>query len=225
MTIASLKEQINHSSDIVFFTGAGISTESGIPDFRSPNGVWQKYKPVMFQEFCMDPKARERYWQMKYENYLNTKGVKPNSGHNYISQIEKEGKLLGLITQNVDGLHQLSSIPKEKYIEIHGTEKTIACLDCNYKVRADSFFKKATGKFNSPRCPNKSCQGLLKPATISFGQNLNQNALDKAYQMIKEADLFITMGSSLVVYPAARFPEVAAKLGIPVVIINRESTT
>ncbi|RAP33611.1 hypothetical protein DID75_01630 [Candidatus Marinamargulisbacteria bacterium SCGC AG-410-N11] len=220
MSITSLTKYILNSQKIVIFTGAGISTESGVPDFRSPNGVWSKYQPVYFDDFCQSESARKRYWQMKKETYELYKDVKPNQGHQFIVDLFHQNKLLGLITQNVDGLHELAGLPKKVMIELHGTDRYIGCLSCNYQAPAKLYFENMSP--TPPNCPQ--CNQLLKPATISFGQSLNTSHLKKAQEWSANCDCFIVMGSSLVVYPAAALPEYAVNNNTPLIIINNQPT-
>ena len=217
-----LKEQIKKSKNIVVFVGAGLSTESGVPDFRSPNGVWSKYKPVYFSDFISSEKARKRYWAMKIESFEQYQYVQPNIGHKWIYSLEKEQKLLGLITQNVDGLHRVVGHSIDKFIEIHGTDREIICLDCQKRFDAAPFYKHKASAENPPRCAD--CNGLLKPATISFGQAMDETSMIKAREWTLAADLFIVIGSSLIVQPAASFPVIAKSNQVPLVIINREAT-
>ena len=218
----TLKRWVLESRRIVVFVGAGLSTESGVPDFRSENGVWQKYEPVYYQDFISSEAARKRYWNMKKESFALYKDVRPNRGHQFIYHLEETGQLLGLITQNVDGLHRLIGHSEEKFIEIHGTDRSISCLDCEKVFDAAPYYENWQCDMDAYRCD--SCRGLLKPATISFGQSLRSSDLAKAAEWATSSDLFISMGSSLVVHPAASFPGLAKKAGVRMVIVNRDPT-
>ncbi|MGH7836110.1 MAG: SIR2 family NAD-dependent protein deacylase, partial [Candidatus Binatia bacterium] len=160
--------QIRNCRDIVFFTGAGISTESGVPDFRSPGGIWTRYQPVYFSEFTTSEEARVRSWRMKKETHELYKNVKPNIGHYAIADFEKRDRLLGLITQNIDGLHGLAGVSPEKTVELHGTDRKIICLKCGKTYDPEPIYAKVVGDFRAPAC--EACGGFLKSATISFGQ-------------------------------------------------------
>jgi len=208
--------------DIVFFTGAGISTESGVPDFRSPGGIWTKYTPVFFSEFLDSEEARVRYWKMKKETHELYKNVRPNIGHYSIASFETRGQLLGLITQNVDGLHGLAGVLPERMVELHGTDRRVACLSCGKDFDANQIYEAIDGDFTPPAC--NDCAGLLKPATISFGQSLSPEAMQRARELSESAKVFIVVGSSLQVQPAASFPVIAKQSGAFLAIINRDAT-
>lgn len=216
------KQAIEEANNIVVFVGAGLSTESGIPDFRSPNGVWTRYKPVYFSDFLSHHDARVRYWKMKSDSYQLYKTAKPNKGHEWIYSLERNNKLLGLITQNVDGLHRDVGHSPQKYIEIHGTDKEVVCLDCSKRYNAEPFYENPNTIQHPPQC--ESCNGFLKPATISFGQSLNEDAMNQSKKWTLQSDLFISIGSSLVVQPAASFPVMAKSNNCSLAIINREQT-
>ena len=212
------------SSKIVVFTGAGISTESGIPDFRSPGGVWSKYNPddFTFQRFVSSETAREKYWQMSTEFYNQLKTVRPNSAHMAVAALETMGKLDCVITQNIDGLHQMAGSSSERVIELHGTSRAVSCLSCKKRYDRDAVQQRISDGDRVPRCD--ACDGLLKPATISFGQSMPENETAEAMQRSAACDLFIVIGSSLVVQPAASMPLVAKEKGAKLIIINRDST-
>ena len=212
------------SSRIVVFTGAGISTESGIPDFRSPGGVWSKYDPEDFtyQRFVASETARERYWQMSTEFYEQLKRVRPNAAHTAVAALEGMGKLDCVITQNIDGLHQMAGSSPERVIELHGTARSVSCLSCQKHYDRDAVQERISRGDRVPRCD--ACDGLLKPATISFGQAMPEKETAEAMQRSSACDLFIVIGSSLVVQPAASMPLVAKEKGAKLVIINRDTT-
>jgi len=204
----------------VAFTGAGISTESGIPDFRSPGGIWSKRRPVYFDEFLDSADARREYWEQKAQLHEEFGSARPNVGHQALARWETIGRLRGVITQNIDGLHQLAG--SREVLELHGTARAIACLDCGARYDADAVVREFLHRGEVPSCP--SCDGLLKHATVSFGQMLPADVLQKAFGYSRQSDLFLAMGSSLVVEPAASLPPRAKEYGARLVIINREPT-
>jgi NAD-dependent deacetylase len=222
MDIDEFAAQLRRSHEIVFFTGAGISTESGVPDFRSPGGVWTRYQPVYFQDFISSEAARVRHWRLKKETYELYKKVKPNIAHITISDFEKRGKLLGLITQNVDGLHSLAGVSNEKIVELHGTDRKVSCLDCQKDFEAAAIYESLDDDFAPPVCD--VCGGFLKSATISFGQSMPVEAMNQAQAWSERAEVFIVLGSSLQVQPAASFPVIAKRRGSLLAIINRDET-
>jgi NAD-dependent deacetylase len=222
MTLEEFAAEIRASCEIVVFTGAGISTESGIPDFRSPGGIWTRYRPVTYQEFVGSEAARIEAWRRRLETHEAHKQAKPNVGHYFVQSLDAKGKLIGLITQNVDGLHSEAGLPNEKIVELHGSNRKIACLSCGKFFEPDAIMKKLVGDFSSPRCD--ACGGVLKSATISFGQAMPQEAMWQAQEWTERAKVFIVMGSSLQVQPAASFPVIAKRNGALLAIINREPT-
>jgi NAD-dependent protein deacetylase/lipoamidase len=222
MSVDEFALQIRESGSIVIFTGAGISTESGIPDFRSPGGIWTRYRPVTYQEYLISEAARIESWKRRIETHEAHKNAKPNAGHYFVQSLHQKGKLIGVITQNVDGLHSISGLPDEKIVELHGSHRKVICLKCNKTFDPDEVLKKLIGDFSAPRCD--ACGGILKPATISFGQAMPQEAMRQAHEWTEEADIFVVMGSSLQVQPAASFPVVAKRKGALLAIINREPT-
>jgi NAD-dependent deacetylase len=214
--------KIRECDEIVVFTGAGISTESGIPDFRSPGGLWSRYKPVTFQEYLSSEAARIEAWKRRLETYEAHKNAKPNIGHYFIHALHQKGKLIGLITQNVDGLHSEAGLADDKIVELHGSNRKIICLKCNKSFDPDEIIKRLVGNFSSPKCD--ACGGILKAATISFGQAMPQEAMRRAQEWTEAAAVFMVMGSSLQVQPAASFPVLAKRNGALLAIINREET-
>ena len=222
MTLQDLAQKIKESGSIVCFTGAGISTESGVPDFRSPGGIWTKYTPVYFSDYINSEKARVRAWSMKREIHELYKDVRPNLGHYFICSLEERGKLLGIITQNIDGLHSIAGLPDEKIVELHGTDRKVICLSCEKAFDPEEVMKNLVGNFKSPRCDE--CDGLLKSATISFGQAMPAEPMRRAQLLTEEAHIFVVFGSSLQVQPAASFPVLAKQRGAFLAIINREPT-
>ncbi len=222
MELAEFAARLRGSRDIVFFTGAGVSTESGVPDFRSPGGVWTRHQPVYFQDFISSEAARVRHWKLKKETYELYKNVRPNIAHFAIGDFEKRGQLLGLITQNVDGLHSLAGVSGEKLVELHGTDRLVRCLDCQKEFEAAAIYERLGDEFTPPVCDG--CGGFLKSATISFGQSMPADAMEQATTWSEHAEFFIVLGSSLQVQPAASFPVVAKRHGSLLAIINRDET-
>lgn len=223
-TIKQVAQLIINSKKTVVFTGAGLSTESGIPDFRSPGGVWDRYNPedFYFQKFISNEKSREKYWQMATEMYEPMKKSKPNPAHLSIAEMERMGKLDCVITQNIDGLHHKAGNSTERIIELHGTAMYVTCLTCNKKYDRDEIQSRIREGVKVPYCDD--CGGPLKPATISFGQAMPERETQEAYHRSSTCDLFIVIGSSLVVQPAASMPLVAKRNGAKLVIINRDPT-
>jgi len=211
---------LTSAKSAVAFTGAGISTESGIPDFRSPGGVWATSTPVMYQDFLDDADARYEYWRQKSISHADFMESGPNVGHQLLAQWEQAGLLNAVITQNIDGLHHVAG--SYRVLELHGTAREIQCLDCNYRGDADPWVKQFLAEDAVPPCPE--CTGRLKHATISFGQQLDPEVLQEAAKRSENADLYIVLGSSLVVEPAATLPLLAKRNGAKLVIINRDST-
>jgi NAD-dependent deacetylase len=220
--VERFRELLAKSDRIVVFTGAGISTESGIPDFRSPNGIWSKMAPIQFQDFVASEEMRKEAWRRKIVIDQDMKVAKPNRGHRAVAQLVESGKCFCVITQNIDGLHQVSGIASEKIVEIHGNGTYAKCLDCETRVELDAIYKAFNHDETTPRCV--SCGGIVKTATISFGQAMPQVEMERAEYAAKSCDLMIAIGSSLVVYPAAGFTKYAKQSGASFVIINREET-
>jgi len=223
--IENIAELIVNAKRIVVFVGAGLSTESGIPDFRSPGGVWDKYDPedFYFQNFVSSEASREKYWQMATEMYDSMKDAMPNQAHLAVAELEKLGKLDCLITQNIDGLHFKAGNTPDKVLELHGTAMYVTCLNCNKRYDREEVQLRIVKGEKAPRCDE--CTGPLKPATISFGQSMPEQETREAYERSGTCDLFIVIGSSLVVQPAAYMPVVARKSGAKLVIINRDETS
>ncbi len=211
---------LEQSQRIVAFTGAGISTESGIPDFRSPTGVWATNQPVYFDDFLSSPAARHEYWRQKAIAHQDFAAAQPNDGHAVLARWERLGNLQAVITQNIDGLHQAAG--SQHVLELHGTAREVACLDCGIRYEADGMVQRFLAEGKPPDCV--ACGGLLKHATISFGQSLSQEVLEASLRLAQQADLFFAIGSSLVVQPAAGLPQLARQSGARLVIINREPT-
>lgn len=209
---------------IVVFTGAGISTESGIPDFRGPGGVWEKFDPNDFHidRFLSSAEARRRYWLRSNAMYEQILQARPNAAHRACVALDELGKLGAVITQNVDGLHQEAGVAPDKVIELHGNTRYIACLSCGHRVPREAFQPLVSAEGDAPACEH--CGGLMKPATVSFGQMLAPESLNRAAEETEACDLFLVIGSSLVVYPAAEFPVRAMRRGAPLAIVNRMDT-
>ncbi len=222
MDLGEFANRIRPSNAIVFFTGAGISTESGVPDFRSPGGVWTKYQPVLFQDFIASEAARVQHWQLKKATYELFKTVKPNIGHYAIAEFEKRGQLLGLITQNIDGLHTIAGVSKEKMVELHGTDRLVTCLQCGAYYQPADVYETWHEGLPTPACG--SCGGLLKSANVSFGQAMPVEAMQRAQGWSERAQVFVVIGSSLQVQPAASFPVIAKQSGALLAIVNRDPT-
>jgi NAD-dependent deacetylase len=220
--ITELQRLIAASRRAVVFTGAGISTESGIPDFRSPGGIWTQMQPIMFQDFCASREMRREAWRRRFASDPVMRAAEPNRGHRAVARLVREGKVAAIITQNIDGLHQASGIPDRQVIELHGNTTYAACLDCAERYELAPLQAAFERDGDVPDCTR--CGGLLKTATISFGQAMPEVAMLRAQQEVMAADLCIVLGSSLVVYPAAGFPEMAKRKGAGLVIINREET-
>ena len=219
--IDGLKNMLAASDRAVVFTGAGVSTESGIPDFRSPGGIWTKYQPIDFREFMSSEEARIETWRRKIAVDAAVSSAEPNRGHRAIAHLVAQGKVSSIITQNIDGLHQRSGIRDEQVIELHGNGTYAACLDCARRYELPDMFAEFQANEKPPVC---GCGGFIKSATISFGQPMPIEPMRRAQAESKSCDLFIAIGSSLVVYPAAGFPAVAKQNGSRLVILNREPT-
>ena len=204
----------------VAFTGAGISTESGIPDFRSPGGVWTKYRTVYFDEFCSSAEARYEYWSQKAEAHRDFADAQPNVTHQTLARWELTDRLSGVITQNIDGLHQEAG--SQRVLELHGTARHVRCLDCNWRDAVDTWVAVFLRSDKVPPCPE--CGGRIKHATVSFGQSLPEDVLEQAIDWATRTDMFLALGSSLVVEPAASLPRMAVNNGARLVIINRDET-
>jgi len=222
--LKQIAQWITTSTRVVVFSGAGLSTESGIPDFRSPGGVWDRYNPedFYFQNFLASENSREKYWQMATEMYEPIRKAQPNPAHLAISELEKLGNLDCVITQNIDGLHFKAGNSEEKVIQLHGTAIFVSCLSCKKRYDRDEIQERIKKGLKAPLCDD--CGGLLKPATISFGQSMPERETQEAYHRSSTCDLFIVIGSSLVVQPAASMPLVAKRNGARLVIINRDPT-
>jgi len=215
-------ELLRVSSRIVVFTGAGISTESGISDYRSKGGLWDRFHPVTIQEFLSSESKRREYWRYKKDLYRSMEKAQPNKGHLAIAQLDKIGKLIGVVTQNIDELHQMAGLPSAKVLELHGTNRKTVCLNCKKETLWEDTYQRLKQGVEIPTC--LQCGGLLKPATISFGENLNSSVLNQAYSWVQQCDLLLAVGSTLVVEPAASLPRLAKNNGAKLIIINLSET-
>jgi NAD-dependent deacetylase len=220
--IAALARLIDRAHRAVVFTGAGISTESGIPDFRSPGGIWTQMAPIDFAEFLASEEARRETWRRRFAMEATFRAAAPNRGHRAVAELVRRGTAAAVITQNIDGLHQASGIPAAQIVELHGNTTYAHCLDCARRYELETVRAAFARAEAAPRC--EDCGGFVKTATVSFGQAMPVTAMQRAETETLAADLFIVAGSSLVVYPAAGFPELAKRNGAALVIVNREPT-
>jgi len=220
--IDRLRALVDEASVIVPFTGAGISTECGIPDFRSPGGIWTRMRPIDFSDFLASQEARDESWRRRFAMQDQFGGARPGRGHQALASLYRAGKSPGVVTQNIDNLHQVSGIASEHVVELHGNTTYATCLDCaaRYELPWVKRFFDASGR--APSCT--SCGGHIKTATVSFGQAMPEREMQRAEELTRSADLFIAIGSSLVVWPAAGFPLMAKRNGASLVIINRDPT-
>ena len=222
-SIQLLGQLIDESSRIVCFTGAGISTESGIPDFRSPGtGLWTKIKPIQFQDFISSEEARQESWSRKFSGDRTMEDATPNQGHYALAHMVEQGHCIGIITQNVDNLHQNSGVPDDLVVELHGNASYTKCLSCHTRYELADLEAQFRARGRVEPCSN--CGGIVKTATISFGQSMPENEMHRAQEMTEACDLMIVLGSSLTVHPAAGFPEYAKRVGTRLAIVNREET-
>ena len=221
MQTTKLAELLRESKKTLLFTGAGISTSSGIPDFRGPDGVWKRRQPVYYHDFMRSEAARIEHWDYKLEGWPAFRAARPNATHEAIVRLERAGKVVAVVTQNIDGLHTRAGTPPERLVEVHGTNSFIECQTCGRRTDPEAHFEQFRKTRRPPVC---ECGGFLKPATISFGQNLRNEDLERAETAAKAADLVVALGSTLSVYPAANIPLLAANRGAPYVIINRGPT-
>lgn len=222
MTVEAARRLAADASHIVGFTGAGVSTESGIPDFRSPGGVWAENRIVDYQEFVSSEEGRIEYWRQKTAAWPAMRDAQPNAGHDAFFELHRQGRLDALVTQNIDGLHQRSGLPAEKVLELHGTTTEAACLTCGDRITSDEACRRVEAGEKAPRC--RACGGFLKPATISFGQAMPWDVMKQAQTAAESCDLMLGVGSSLVVEPAASIPRVARFAGARLIIVNRDPT-
>jgi len=219
--VDSLSAMIRGANRILIVTGAGISTETGIPDFRGPQGVWKTQRPVEFQDFVASEDSRIEYWDQKVGSARTIAAALPGAVHRACVDLERVGKLNAIVTQNIDGLHTMAGSSLDKVVEVHGTAREVACLDCHERSAIAPVLEEFAATRIAPRC---HCGGLLKPATISFGQALDPVTMHRAQTAAEACDLAIAMGTTLSVYPAADIPLHAARRGVPYVIINQGRT-
>lgn len=221
--VQALGAAIESARRIVCFTGAGISTESGIPDFRSPGtGLWNKIKPIQFQDFMASEEARQESWKRKFSGDRSFEDAVPNKGHLALARLVEMGKCTAIITQNVDNLHQDSGVPDDKVIELHGNTSYAKCLSCGTRYELAELQVQFEQLSRVEPCSR--CGGIIKTATISFGQAMPEDEMVRAQAAVEACDMCIVLGSSLTVYPAAGFPEYAKRLGASLAIVNREET-
>ena len=220
--LAALARLIAGARRAVVFTGAGISTESGIPDFRSPGGLWTRQVPIDYSSFLASELARRKSWRRRFESDAIFRNARPNRGHRAVAELVRGGTVACVITQNIDGLHQASGLAPDQVIELHGNSTYALCLDCAARYEIEDLRPKFESEATAPRCSR--CGGFIKTATISFGQSMPVEAMQRAQAETLASDLFIAVGSSLVVYPAAGFPEIAKRNGASLAIVNRDPT-
>jgi NAD-dependent deacetylase len=207
---------------VLAFTGAGISTASGVPDFRSPGSPWMVNKPIPYQAFVASADVRREAWRRKFAMDDHYRGARPNVAHEALAHLVRSGRSHGIITQNIDGLHQASGVASEDIVELHGNGTYAACLDCGRRHELDWVRPHVEATGHAPACVD--CAGLIKSATVSFGQAMPAEAMRRAQELTLAADVFLAIGSSLVVYPAAAFPVMARRNGARLIIINGEPT-
>jgi NAD-dependent deacetylase len=220
--MASLQHLLGRAERVAVFTGAGISTESGIPDFRSPGGVWTENQPIEFGEFVGSEEMRREAWRRKIAVDRVMKEARPNRGHRAVAELVRRGKSPAVITQNIDNLHQISGVPATQVIELHGNGTYATCLDCGRRYELADIYAKFAQDETLPICA--ACEGIVKSATISFGQQMPEEPMRRAQELTLDCDLFLVLGSSLVVYPAAAYPMMAKRNGARLVIVNRDET-
>jgi NAD-dependent deacetylase len=220
--VAHLRDLVGGAQVIVPFTGAGISTECGIPDFRSPGGLWTKNQPIGFDDFLASQDMRDESWRRRFAMEQSFAKAKPGRGHLALASLYRVGKVPALVTQNIDNLHQASGIARRDVVELHGNTTYALCLDCAQRYELAWVREIFDANERAPDCP--TCGGYIKTATVSFGQSMPTDAMRRAEELTKSCDLFLAIGSSLVVWPAAGFPLIAKRNGAALAIINREPT-
>ncbi len=218
--IARLRNLIENADCVLPFTGAGISTECGIPDFRSPGGLWTQNKPINFDDFVASREMREESWRRRFAMQDSFGKASPGRGHRALASLYRRGKTPAVVTQNIDNLHQASGIAADDVVELHGNTTYARCLDCDQRYEIEDM----RARFDSGRSLDCACGGFIKTATVSFGQAMPGEAMQRAEELTKRCDLFLAVGSSLVVWPAAGFPLMAKRNGAALVIVNREPT-
>ena len=220
--VESLAALLRDSKRAMVFTGAGISTESGIPDFRSPGGIWTRMMPIDFADYVADPEARRESWRRRFEMEETWNSVRPNDGHRAVAELAARSIVAHVITQNIDALHQAGGMPEDRVIEIHGNTTYAKCLDCEQRMEFAAIRAHFEAHGDAPDCP--ACGGIVKTATISFGQAMPEREMMRAEAAVLDCDLCLVAGSSLAVYPAASFPLKAKQAGAKLAILNRERT-
>jgi NAD-dependent deacetylase len=221
--IERLRALVDASQTVLPFTGAGISTECGIPDFRSPGGIWTKYAPIQFDDFVASQEMRDEAWRRRFAMEEQFKAARPGRGHRALASLYRAGKVPAVVTQNIDNLHQSSGIGDKDVVELHGNTTYASCLGCGARYELFWVRERFDAKGGrAPDCPD--CAGYIKTATVSFGQAMPEDAMARANELVGACDLFLAIGSSLVVWPAAGFPLMAKRNGAKLVIINREAT-
>lgn len=219
--IAELFDLVRHAARVVAFTGAGISTESGIPDYRGPGGVWERNAPPTLRDFRTNPETRRQYWSERRDRYPILRSTLPNAGHQALARLQAAGRLDLVITQNIDGLHQKAGSDPARTVELHGTAHRVRCLDCGASWEAEPIQVRLAME-DVPACA--ACGGILRAATVLFGEAMPEAPLRRAFSASRDCDVMLVVGSSLVVQPAARIPEIAVASGADLVIVNAEST-
>ncbi len=220
--VEALGNMIAEASKIVPFTGAGISTECGIPDFRSPGGIWTRNRPIPFEEFILSPEARDEAWRRRFAMEPTFAAAKPGRGHRALASLYRAGKVPAIVTQNIDNLHQASGFAAADVIELHGNTTYARCIGCGKSYELSWVRQRFDAVGSAPDCT--TCEEPVKTATISFGQAMPEDAMRRATELAQHCDLFLAIGSSLVVWPAAGFPLMAKNAGAKLVIINNEPT-
>ena len=220
--VSRLRSLIEEAQTVLPFTGAGISTECGIPDFRSPGGIWSMVKPIPFDEFVASQDMRDESWRRRFALEDRLGDAEPGRGHRALASLYRAGKAPALVTQNIDNLHQASGIAADHVVELHGNTTYALCLDCAQRYELAWVREKFTASKHAPDCPD--CGGYIKTATVSFGQSMPVEAMQRAERLTMACDLFLAIGSSLVVWPAAGFPMMAKQNGAALAIVNREPT-
>lgn len=220
--VKALADLLLGARKIVAFTGAGISTESGVPDFRSPGSPWAANRPIPFDRYLSSAEARTEAWRRKFVMDDLYRDARPGRGHRALVNLHARGRLNAVITQNIDNLHHMSGLPPEAVIELHGNGSYAKCLACDERHEIDWVRHRFESSGVPPAC--RRCGGIVKSATISFGQSMPEDAMQRAFATLEDCDLFLAVGSSLVVQPAARFPMIARRQGAKLVIVNREPT-
>ncbi|MGQ7791837.1 SIR2 family NAD-dependent protein deacylase [Faunimonas sp. B44] len=220
--IDALRRLMSGADRILAFTGAGISTESGIPDFRSPGGIWSRMAPITYQEFVASEESRLEDWRRRFVMNADFARAEPNAGHRALAMLLDEGRDVAVVTQNIDGLHARSGIPADRLVELHGNATHGRCLDCGRRMELGEARALIEAERRCPRCP--ACGGLVKAAVVSFGQAMPEAEMARAVRFAERSDLVLAIGSSLVVHPAATIPLLAREAGADLVIVNREPT-